>query len=137
MTARPTITVLLFSSWLFTACGGGPDADRLGVAAECSSTSDCPEVEIDGEKTQLQCLTQFTAGYCAIEDCDNALDCPEGATCVAHEGINYCFRECADKAECNRNRSPANEANCSANFEYADERDDVAGLKACIPPSSG
>jgi hypothetical protein len=86
---------------------------------------------------QLECLTQFTDGYFAIEDCESALDCPVGATCVAHEGTKYCFRECADKAECNANRSPDSEANCSATFDYADPADDAAGLKACIPPSSG
>jgi hypothetical protein len=56
--------------------------------------------------------------------------------CVAHEdGTNYCFRVCADKPECNANRGPEEEANCSSSFDWADPADDL-GQKACIPPSS-
>jgi hypothetical protein len=120
-----------------TGCGGddGTEADRLGVAAECAATTDCAEVEIDDETVQLECLPQFKGGYCAIEDCMSAADCPEGSTCVAHDdGQNYCFRICTDKAECNRNRSGEAEANCSASFDFADPNDDQ-GYKACIPPS--
>lgn len=137
--ASALLTVLL--SVQGVACGGPKDddteADRLGVAASCKETAECPEVEIAGEMVQLDCLTQFDAGYCAIRGCDSALDCPGGATCVAHEGTNYCFRECVDKSECNVNREPDHEANCSSNFDYADSADDVSGVKACIPPSSG
>lgn len=116
----------------------GTEADRLGVGATCDSTDDCAEVTIDGEKTQLTCLTQFDAGYCAIEDCKNKTDCPEGSTCVAHDdGNNYCFRECTSKSECNANRPADSEANCSSSFDYASPADDESGLKACIPPSSG
>jgi hypothetical protein len=136
----------------FVGCGGddeteGPtDADDLGVAAACEVDDDCPEVEFVGGGgaggagdglVQLSCLTQFTDGYCAIPDCESDLDCPDGSTCVAHDdGSNYCFRECTDKAECNANREGAAEANCSANFDYADPADDE-GQKACIPSSSG
>jgi hypothetical protein len=119
-------------------CGGGNEADRLGVASECETQSDCPMVRIDGEDVQLRCLTQFDGGYCAIEGCNGAGDCPDGATCVAHEdGKDYCFRECLNKSECNANRSSDSEANCSANFDYKDPSDDESGMKACIPPSSG
>ncbi len=140
---------LLTFPFALIACGGddGDDdgdteADELGIASECDVDDDCPTVFIldtDGEEVeiQLQCLTQFTDGYCAIEDCDSAADCPEGSTCVAHEdGTNYCFRECDEKAECNANRDAESEANCSSNFDYADPDDDL-GNKACIPPSSG
>jgi hypothetical protein len=142
---------LLSCPFAFVGCGGGGDeedpdgeteADELGIAAECEVDDDCPEVLIAGMggaggKVQLKCLTQFDAGYCAIEDCESAEDCPEGATCVLHEdNRNYCFRECSAKTECNANRSPESEANCSANFDYADSADDH-GHKACIPPSSG
>jgi hypothetical protein len=139
-------SLCLLGAGFLAACGGGPDeepdgeteADRLGVAATCEEDLDCPEVEIDEETVQLQCLLQFDGGYCAIEDCESALDCPEGSTCVAHDdGKNYCFRECVDKAECNANRGADEEANCSANFDYADAADDNSGVKACIPPSSG
>jgi hypothetical protein len=136
----------------FVGCGskedpngnGNTEADRLGVAWACQIDDDCPEVEIlgaggDGSAAtvQLSCLTQFTDGYCAIQGCETADDCPQGATCVAHtDGTNYCFRECGDKSECNANREGAREANCSANFNYADSAD-ATNLKACIPPSSG
>lgn len=125
------------SAFSFFACGGGNAADALGVAAECAVEEDCPEVTVNDEATQLKCLTQFKGGYCAIEDCTSNVDCPEGASCVAHEdGENYCFRQCTEKAECNANRSGDNQANCSGNFTYADEADDVGSLKACIPPSN-
>lgn len=130
--------------WLTTSCalviagcgnGGETEADRLGVAAECAETEDCAEVTIDGETVQLECLPQFKGGYCAIEDCMSAKDCPEGSTCVAHDdGQNYCFRICKEKTECNQNRSVEVEANCSSSFEFADPEDDE-GSKACIPPS--
>lgn len=128
--------VTSFMALSLTACGGGgTEADRLGVAAECAATTDCSEVAIDGETVQLECLPQFKGGYCAIEGCTSATDCPEGSTCVAHEdGRNYCFRICSDKAECNRNRSVDAEANCSSSFDFADPKDDD-GSKACIPPS--
>lgn len=115
---------------------GGTEADRLGVAAACSVTEDCPEVTIAGEPVQLDCLVQFKGGYCAIQGCASAADCPEGATCVAHgDGKNYCFRECNDKPECNANRSADVEANCSSSFDYASAADESSGKKACLPPS--
>ena len=84
---------------------------------------------------QLQCLTQFTGGYCGLEGCEGDVNCPEGSRCVAHtDANNYCFRVCQDKPECNRNRSVENEANCSANIVFVDEPQD---RKACVPPSSG
>lgn len=123
---------------------GDTQADRIGVAWDCQVDEDCPEVEILGAggggstvTVQLSCLTQFTDGYCAIQGCESTSDCPHGATCVAHtDGNNYCFRECAQKSECNANREGAREANCSSNFDYADSAD-ASNLKACIPPSSG
>lgn len=128
-----TLSCSLFA---LVGCSDGTEADRIGVAAICEENADCPEVDVAGEATQLQCITDFSGGYCSIPDCDGAADCPDGATCVAHtDGRNYCFRECASKSECNANRPADDEANCSANFEYADAADDAAGLKACIPPS--
>jgi hypothetical protein len=118
-------------------CGSdGSDADRTGVAAECVATSDCETYELpDAEPAQLTCLTTFKGGYCGIEGCGSSADCPDGAICVRHtNAVNYCFRVCADKSECNRNRSAENEANCSANFDWATTTDDD-GSKACIPPS--
>ncbi|MCO4745160.1 MAG: hypothetical protein KC912_10250 [Proteobacteria bacterium] len=127
---------------VFMACsGGGNDADELGIASECASTEDCPEVSWvadSGEtETQLECLDQFAGGYCGITPCTSGSDCPEQSICVAHtDGANYCFRSCENKPECNANRSGDNEANCSSNFDWADASDDN-GERACIPPSSG
>ncbi len=107
------------------------DADRVGVGAECRADDDCPQPEPDAGPA-LVCLTQFKGGYCGLEDCADDEDCPEGAACVAHtDGTNYCFRLCVDKPECNRNRSPDQESNCSSNIEYVDEDRG----KACVPPS--
>ncbi len=123
---------------MLTACSSQNEADRVGVAAICEVDEDCAEVLIDGAPTQLECLTNFSGGYCAIAGCHAAADCPDGATCVLHtDGETYCFRECAEKAECNANRPVDDEANCSANFNYADPDDHTNGLKACIPPASG
>lgn len=123
------------------ACGNSNTADELGVAAECATTEDCPVIEWGAdsgdEETQLECLTQFAGGYCGLSPCQGGGDCPEGSICVAHtDGENYCFRACEDKPECNENRTADNEANCSANFAWANPDDDN-GERACIPPSSG
>lgn len=125
-----------FLAVLLSACGGA-DADAVGVASTCERSSDCPEVTIDGAVVQLQCIRDFSGGYCSIEGCTEALDCPLASTCVAHtDGSNYCFRDCLDKGECNANRPPDLEANCSSSFDFATPSDDQ-GQKACIPPSSG
>jgi hypothetical protein len=118
------------------ACGDddGNEADAVGIAATCAATADCPRVPFAGAD---ECLTQFTDGYCGLPDCTVSADCPQGAICVLHDdGATYCFRECLDKPECNRNRPPEAEANCSSSFDFNDPADDV-GQKACIPPSSG
>lgn len=112
------------------ACGGGgkvgAEADQLGVGAQCADDDECRVGQI--------CLDQFKGGYCGEEGCTRNSDCPEGAACVAHEdGVNYCFRTCTDKSDCNRNRGPEVEANCSSNVTF------VAGgtsTKACVPPSN-
>jgi hypothetical protein len=130
-----------FVAGLAVGCGnsdGETEADRVGVGAECTvdpsadPPSTCPVVEVD---IQLECLTQFTGGYCGLEDCEGDVGCPEGSRCVAHtDAKNYCFRVCQNKPECNGNRSVENEANCSANIVFVDEPKD---RKACVPPSSG
>ncbi|WP_146155587.1 hypothetical protein [Enhygromyxa salina] len=125
---RPALLPLaFFASFALTfACAGpGTEADELGVGAECSGAADC----LDGQA----CLAQFKGGYCGIKDCELDVDCPEGAACVAHDdGNNYCFRICVDKAECNLNRGPDVESNCSANITFTDG----GGGKACVPPSA-
>ena len=104
-----------------------PEADRLGVGAECAGDEDCAEA---GQV----CLRQFKGGYCGVDGCQNHDDCPAGSACVAHDnGEDYCFRVCTAKADCNRNRSAENESNCSANVVFLGEDRG----KACVPPSGG
>ena len=108
------------------------EADRVGVGAECVADDDCLEPVNDSDPEQV-CLTQFKGGYCGIEGCTSNDTCPEGSVCVAHsDGVNYCFRRCTDKSECNLNRSADNESNCSANIDFVDAS--TTG-KACVPPS--
>ncbi|MFO0696529.1 MAG: hypothetical protein U0230_23375 [Polyangiales bacterium] len=117
-------------------CDDATDADRIGVAAECASTADCPTyTPADGGTRSLTCLTQFKGGYCGIQGCQSSYDCPNGALCVHHpDGNNYCFRACVDKSQCNANRTAGNAANCSSSFDWAVPAEDD-GSKACIPPS--
>ena len=136
-------TLLLGSMALLIGACGDDDAntaDRVGIAATCTMTTDCAAVAsdaADGGVVQLQCLTQFAGGYCGLPNCTVSADCPIGAICVLHEdGETYCFRECLDKPECNANRPVEDEANCSSSFTFNDPADDT-GQKACIPPSSG
>ena len=134
----PTLLLILASTVSLAIAGCGSDeteADRIGVAAECSSDTDCPIIECDVEPCPvLACLTQFAGGYCGVADCVADVDCPAGSACVAHDdGRNYCFRLCANKPECNRYRSPSVEANCSSSVEFVEPQP----LRACVPPSSG
>lgn len=130
------VLLLAVTSLIVLACGGdGSEADRLGVAGECTVTENCSQ-----EPVALTCIppSTFKGGYCGIVDCTLDTDCPDTSRCVSHEdGKNYCFRVCQDKAlDCNANRSPDNEANCSANVTFADTSDTArVGEKACVPPS--
>ena len=110
---------------LFILFGCGPEADRIGVGAECSGDDDCHE--------ELECLTEFSGGYCGFEGCESHADCPEYSSCVDYDSDNnYCFRDCESKAECNANRDADNEANCASNVDFTE---DTGGLRACVPPS--
>ena len=106
-------------------CGDdGTEADELGVGAQCVSSDGC----LEGQT----CLS-FKGGYCGVRGCMSDADCPEASACVSHDdGVNYCFRLCVDKSECNVNREPDNEANCSSNVTFADGK---RSAKACVPPS--
>jgi hypothetical protein len=106
------------------ACGS--DADDLGVGAQCTTNDDCNQD--DGAQT---CLA-FKGGYCGLQGCTADADCPEASACVAQGGVNYCFRICVDKPDCNANRDPANEANCSSSVDFVEAK---TGVKACVPPS--
>jgi hypothetical protein len=123
--------ILLPLILLCTSCGDdGTEADRLGVGAQCTASDQCEQ-----DPTAQECLTQFAGGYCGIEDCVHDDDCPEASACIAHtDGVNYCFRTCIDKIDCNANRDVENESNCSSSVVFVDGTN---GRKACIPPSSG
>ncbi len=123
---------IAFLSMFLFSCGDDnnqTEVDRIGIGGECTITDECNQ-SID----TLTCLTVFKGGYCGKADCQSNFDCPEGSICVNHEGSNYCFRSCADKLECNSNRTAENESNCSSSFDLA-EKSDTTSLKACIPPS--
>ena len=81
----------------------------------------------------MMIATMNKGGYCGLTGCKADGDCPESSKCVTHtDGKNYCFRSCADKAECNANRDADNESNCSSNVTFADGS---KSGKACVPPS--
>ncbi len=123
---------LLFCAITLTAVAGCSDsnpADQAGIGAQCATNDDCFQ-------TNQTCLTAFRGGYCGSTGCTVDGDCPAGAACVRHDdAINYCFRLCVDKSECNRNRSVSNESNCVSSVTFADASR-TAG-KACVLPSSG
>jgi hypothetical protein len=127
--------VFLLVLFAIAGCDGGNEADRIGVGAECTSTDDCPILECEEEPCpELECLTQFAGGYCGLENCVDDVDCPMGSACVRHDdGVNYCFRLCDQKPECNLNRSVDVESNCSSSVEFIDPQTQ----RACVPPSSG
>jgi hypothetical protein len=109
-------------------CGGGSEAIRRGVGAECNATLMCSEA---GQ----MCLTEFKGGYCGVSNCTHDTDCPAGSACVtADNQINYCFLICVDKPDCNPHRSVDNESNCTASLAFIDG---AMGRKVCNPPSSG
>ena len=127
--ALPTLALLALAPMAGCADDddGGTAADNVGVGAECAVNDDCTEAD-------QTCLTQFKGGYCGVADCQADSDCPSGSLCVTHDdGANYCFLECVEKTDCNRNRSVDNESNCvgSVTFVNADNKG-----KACEPPAN-
>jgi hypothetical protein len=107
------------------ACGN--DADDIGVGAQCTMNNECNQD--DGAQT---CLP-FKGGYCGLQGCTKDADCPDASACVHHsDNMNYCFRICVDKPDCNANRDPANEANCSSSVDFVEGK---TGVKACVPPT--
>jgi len=117
---------LILTAALIVA-GCSSNADDLGVGAQCTSNAQCDS------STHQVCLT-FKGGYCGLMGCTHDADCPTDSACIMHtDGVNYCFRLCADKPDCNANRDPANEANCSSSVTFVDG---TMGRKACVPPSA-
>jgi hypothetical protein len=118
----------------FVACGNdnpppyGTPADMIGVGAACRTDADCLHTEAGVQ----HCLTEFKGGYCGLKGCATSADCPAGSGCVIQGSTTYCFRQCADKSECNLNRTPDEESNCSSSVAFVDGK---VGGKACVPPS--
>jgi hypothetical protein len=103
---------------------GGDEADEIGIGAQCGPGAECP--------TGQMCLA-FKGGYCGLSGCAHDTDCPGSSGCVAHtDGMNYCFRTCTVKEDCNANRDVENESNCSSSATFVDA---PTNRKACIPPS--
>jgi hypothetical protein len=116
---------LVFVMVAASACAS--NADALGVGAQCTATSEC-----DTAQSEV-CLDQFKGGYCGLEGCMHDTDCPTDSACIAYtDGHNYCFRTCAVKDDCNANRDPITEANCSSSVTFVDPQ---LSRKACVPPS--
>ena len=121
---------------LTASCGGddpssrpppGSEADYHGVGASCDTNDDC-------EEKGQECIKDFAGGYCGVKDCKHNGDCPDGSSCVKLNAKTYCFLNCVEKVDCNRNRPTELESNCSANVELVDGK---KGVKSCVPPSSG
>ena len=131
MTTRTT-ALALCTLFAVSSCGDddgrGSEAIRRGVGAECGPQLVCEEL---GQ----ECLTEFSAGYCAVRDCAVSADCPDGSACVTDpdfDGVNYCFLVCLDKPDCNLDRSPENESECTSSIDFVDP--EAAGaLKVCRP----
>ena len=118
------LVLLLLAS--VSACSGDNEADERGIGAQCGKTEDC-EVDL-----QQVCLP-FKGGYCGELGCTKDADCVEDAACIRHtDGMNYCFRTCVDKPNCNANRDVENESNCSSSVDFVEG---AMGRKACVPPS--
>ncbi len=116
---------VMLAGTTFVACDS--DADDLGVGAQCTMTDDCNQD--DGAQT---CLP-FKGGYCGLMGCAVDADCPEASACITHtDQVNYCFRICVDKPDCNANRDVENESNCSSSVDFVEG---AMGRKACVPPS--
>ncbi len=121
---RFSLAALVIMTFAF-ACGD--DADDLGIGAQCAGNEEC-----DADTNQT-CLA-FKGGYCGLTGCTGDVDCPDDSACIMHtDGVNYCFRTCIDKIDCNANRDVDNEANCSSSVTFVE---DAKGRKACVPPSA-
>ncbi len=118
--------LIAFVFLVLAACGGDNEADERGIGAQCTGNDQC-----DADLMQV-CLG-FKGGYCGEMGCTVDADCVDNSACIRHtDGVNYCFRTCADKAQCNANRDVENEANCSSSVDFVEG---AMGRKACVPPS--
>lgn len=130
-----SVLILMAAVFALSACGDddtdGTIADLLYIGGICDNDAQCDDE--DDATPELECLTEFTGGYCGMKDCESSDDCPPGSLCADLEGEFYCFLACTDKAECNTNRTAETASNCSANIDPVEG----GGEKLCIPPSAG
>lgn len=113
-----------------SGCGDdGSEADQQLIGAECTKEEECDDRNSD--TPQLNCILDFKGGYCGRKGCTASSGCPEGSLCANFEAGKYCFLVCVDKAQCNRNRTPENESNCSSSIDPVEGGE----AKLCIPPS--
>lgn len=111
----------------FCGCGSNQnEANRLGVGADCTTSSQCTPGQV--------CLTEFKGGYCGVSACLHDTDCPGGSACVTDGQSNYCFLVCAQKTDCNLNRTAADESDCTSSLTFLDG---TMNRKVCRPPNSG
>ena len=121
---------------VMTACGDNVvlETDELGIGAKCSTETDCsPRLQAwtssKGRGQFPVCLLEFEGGYCSASPCDRDADCPDGSACIRRDAHRFhCLRTCFDNADCNANREPENEAECSPNATPA-----PMGRKVCLP----
>ena len=128
MLRNPFVLAVLCCGLAFPACNDDNEAIDANIGAECAIPDDCDDD--DDETPPLECLTEFSGGYCGAEGCVDSDDCPNGSACVDYLGTPYCFLICIDKPDCNPHRSVANESNCSSNVNAVD-----GDWKVCVPPS--
>ena len=125
------LIVIMSLGLLLSACGDDNEANDQLIGGECTALADCDDENDD--TPELECLTEFSGGYCGREGCTTDSDCPEGSLCADLDGTYYCFLVCTDKAQCNENRTVDNESNCSSNISPVSGGEE----KLCIPPSAG
>lgn len=120
-----TAAVVLCLGFSSSCSDGGTEADRQGIGAACTTSTDCSAKE--------QTCLSFKGGYCGVVNCADDSACPSGSLCVKHDdGKNYCFRVCVEKIDCNANRPAESESNCSSKATL------LSGTKVskvCVPPS--
>jgi hypothetical protein len=127
---RATILSFMAAALAAGGCNDDEGANAQLIGAECATAEDGDDH--DDDTPAVDCVLDFKGGVCGREGCMRDIDGPKGSICVDIDGRNCCLLVCIDKVECNRHRSPENEANCSSNIDPVDGGTD----KVCVPPSS-
>ena len=125
---RILVVLVAILGMLFCGCGEDDANDQL-IGGECATAEDCDDGNDD--TPALDCILDFKGGYCGRAACQNSAECPEASLCADLEGSFYCFLQCTDKTQCNKNRTVDNESNCSSSVDPVEGGEQ----KLCIPPS--